>query len=113
MDPEDSKVEEMFDELEIARNGDFQFKHFDFVETSLVDEPHENYEDLIEHKIFKYKYRMCNDDQKTYERRQGRVLSRFYERARNRDPVLEKDLLEIFKRDQKDHSVAQFMLDPS
>lgn len=42
---------------------------YDFVETSLMQEPHEDYTDLIENKIFKYKYRQCNDDEQTYMRR--------------------------------------------
>ena len=75
--------------MALAESGEFQFKKYDFVETSLIEEPHENYDDLIEHKIFKYKYRMCNDDPETYQRRQGRVYSRFMDRARARDPVLE------------------------
>lgn len=35
------------------------------------------------------------------------------ERARNRDPALEQDLWELFRKDQKDSSVAQLMVDPS
>lgn len=78
-----------------------------------MTEPHENYDDIVEQKVFKYKYRQCNDDIDTYERRQGRVLSRFIDRARNRDPALEADLLEIYHRDSKDNSLAQFALDAS
>lgn len=54
---------------EMVDTGDFEVKRFDFVETSLELEPHENYEDLIEHKIFKFKYRVANDNRKVYERR--------------------------------------------
>jgi len=39
-----------------------------------MNEAHENYDDLIEQKVFKYKYRQCNDDRDTYERREGRVI---------------------------------------
>lgn len=112
-DPEDEHVEEYNDEMAIAAEGQFQFKKYDFVETSLLEEPHESFDDVIEHKIFKYKYRQCNDDELTYARRQGRVLARFADRARNRDPVLEQDLFELYQQDAKDGSVAQFMLDPS
>ena len=45
------------DEQALAATGEFQFKRYDFIETSLMNEPHENFEDLIEQKIFKYKYR--------------------------------------------------------
>jgi hypothetical protein len=78
----------------------------------LVDEPHETYDDIVDHKLFKYKYRQCNDDEQTYSRRQGRMLSRFADRARNRDPALEQDLFELFQQDAKETSVAQFMLEP-
>ncbi len=88
-DPEDDYVEEQFDEHSIAADGQFQFKKYDFIETSLMTEPHENFEDVVENKIFKYKYRMCNDDEPTYSRRQGRLISRFTERARVRNPLLE------------------------
>lgn len=56
---------------------------------------------------------MCNDDEATHARRQGRVLKRFIERAKNRDSALETDLFELFQKDMKDSSVAQFMLDPA
>ena len=68
-DPEDDFIEDFMAEKEIAQSGQFQFKMYDFVETSLMQEPHEDYTDLIENKIFKYKYRQCNDDEQTYMRR--------------------------------------------
>jgi hypothetical protein len=69
MDPEDENQAERADEMAIAAEGQFQFKKYDFVETSMLHEPHENFDDVVEHKIFKYKYRQCNDDQETYSRR--------------------------------------------
>lgn len=56
-DPEDESLEEQLDEVKIADEKQFNFKRFDFVETSLRHEPHENFEDVVENKIFKYKYR--------------------------------------------------------
>ena len=76
-----------------------------------MTEPHENYEDIVEQKIFKYKYRQCNDDSETYKRRQGRVIQRFKERASTRDSALEQDLFDLFVQDQKENSLAQLMLD--
>lgn len=96
IDPEDDYVDELIDKKAIAEEGQFEFRKYDFVETSLLQEPHENYDDIVENKIFKYKYRQCNDDLKTYQRRQGRVLSRFVERAKTRDPKLEQDLFELY-----------------
>jgi hypothetical protein len=112
-DPEDDYAAEQLDEQALAAEGQFQFKKYDFIETSLQDEPHEAFDDIIDSKIFKYKYRMCNDDEGTYARRQGRVLDRFIERAKNRDSALETDLFALFQQDMKDASVAQFMLDPA
>ena len=48
-------------ERQIAAEGEFQHKRYDFIETSLADEPHETFDDVVESKLFKYKYRMCND----------------------------------------------------
>jgi hypothetical protein len=36
------------DERAIAASGEFNFKRFDFIETSLSHEPHEHLEDIIE-----------------------------------------------------------------
>ena len=78
----------------------------------MLSEPHENFEDVVEHKLFKYKYRQCNDDPQTYMRRQGRVIHRFKERAQQRDPALEQDLFDLYVQDQKDNSLGQLLLDP-
>jgi hypothetical protein len=47
-DPEDEYAAEQLDERAIAAEGQFQFKKYDFVETSLQNEPHENMDDLID-----------------------------------------------------------------
>lgn len=78
-----------------------------------MQEPHETIEDTVESKIFKFKYRQCNDDEAGFQRRQGRVIKRFYERAESRDPKLETDLFQLFQDDMKEQSVAQFMVDPA
>ena len=113
LDPEDDYAEEQLDERALAAEGQFQFKKYDFIETSLQTEPHESMDDVVDQKIFKFKYRMCNDDEPTYARRQGRVLQRFVDRAKTRDAALETDLFELYQQDLKDASVAQFMLDPA
>jgi hypothetical protein len=112
-DPEDDWADEQLDERAIAAEGQFQFKKYDFIETSMQTEPHETVEDIIDSKIFKYKYRLCNEDETSYARRQGRVLQRFIERAQKRDASLETDLFALYQQDMKDASVAQFMLDPA
>ncbi len=92
----------MLDEQEIISEGQFAFKKYDFIEADLVQEPHETIEDTIESKIFKFKYRECNDDEHTHQRRQGRLLKRFFDRAENRDPKLETDLFQLFQDDMKE-----------
>ena len=81
LEPEDEAFEEFKDKMTLADQGDFNPKRFDFIETSLYGEVHENFEDLIEDKIFKFKYRQNADDYATYARRQGRMIEKFLERA--------------------------------
>jgi len=45
------------DEIKLAASGQFDPKLYDFIETAHTSEVHENYEDIIEDKIFKFKYR--------------------------------------------------------
>ena len=68
-EPEDDNLDEFLDEQSIAQEGQFSFKNFDFIETSLLSEPHESFDDVVGKKLFKYKYRQNNDDIGTYERR--------------------------------------------
>jgi len=42
---------------------------YDFVDYTLTHDAHENYEDIVEDKIFKFKYRQFADDRLTYEKR--------------------------------------------
>jgi hypothetical protein len=69
-------------------------------------------DDLIEEKLFKYKYRQMADDAQTFERRDQRVRQRFMERAKHRDPALEQDLNDLFMADQRDYSIATLVNDP-
>lgn len=110
-DPEDSFVEDFYDRKEIASTGQFDTKRFDFVETVLNSEPHENFEDLIEDKIFKFKYRMNCDSPALYERRQNRLVHRFADRAKTRNPEIEIDLIDLYSNDARTSSIAQFLLD--
>jgi hypothetical protein len=112
-DPEDATIEDFFDQKEIAESGQFNPKLYDFVETGLINEVHETFEDLIEDKIFRYKYRQFADAPEVYARRMNRVISRFAERAKTRDPALEADLFDVYMRDDKDSSIGQFALDSS
>ena len=48
-----------------------------------------------------------------FSRRMNRVMKRFAERAKTRDPAIEADLFDIYSRDDKDSSFAQAALDSS
>ena len=41
------------------------------------------------------------------------MISRFYERAKQRDPILEQDLRALLGADGRDSSLANLMLDPN
>merc|ERR1712060_186640 len=110
-DFEDEALEEFYDRDHIAEMPDANPKQYDFVETSLYTEVHENFEDLVEDKIFKYKYRQNADDLDTYGRRQKRMMSRFFERARVRDRSIETNLDELYAKNEKTFSVAALAID--
>lgn len=61
-DPENDFVDAEIDKINIASSGELNPKLYDFLETSLEGTVHESIEDVIEDKIFKYKYRQNGDD---------------------------------------------------
>lgn len=86
---------------------------YDFSDYAHKHDNHEDWSDIVEQKIFKYKYRQNADDTFTYERRQKRVIDRFFERAAHRDPALEQDLRVLFEKGDRHFSLAQLVNDPS
>ena len=88
-EPEDDWMDEKYDEMEIARHGQMDPALFDFIDYTQECDAHEDTADVVEEKIFKYKYRLNGDGIGTYERRAHRVRERFLERAKGRDPLLE------------------------
>lgn len=52
-------------------------------------------DDLIEQKVFKWKYRQFAYDAEEYELRQDRMVERFFQRVQTRDPAVEIDLGEV------------------
>ena len=62
---------------------------YDFVDYTATHDAHEDYADLVEQKIFKFKYRLAGDGRDVYLNRQKRMIDRFMERAKTRDPQLE------------------------
>jgi len=113
MDPEDTHADEQFDKFQLAASGDFNPDRFDFIETTLDLEPHENFEDLVEDKIFKYKYRMYAGNLEKHYEREARRLERFEKRLLDRDPRVEAQISEIYAKDELQNSLAQLALDSS
>ena len=77
----------------------------------MLTEIHENFEDVIEDKVFKFKYRQNADPVEVYEARTKRMIDRFLERAKTRDPAIEQDLNELYASDDKSNTVAALMVD--
>lgn len=112
VDPEDDWIDEKFDEIHIAQVGDLDPARYDFIDYTQVHDAHEDYDDVVEQKLFKYKYRQNAEDEVTFERRWHRVRDRFLERAKTRDPALEQSLGDLFATDARDASLATLALEP-
>jgi len=110
-DFEDEALEEFYDRDHIANMPDANPKQYDFIETSLYTEVHEVFEDLVEDKIFQFKYRQNGDDRVTYQRRQQRMMKNFFERARVRDQSVEVNLDKLYAENEKSASIAALLVD--
>jgi len=110
LEPENEVLEEKLDEFRLLTSGEFDMKKFDFVELALKDEAHETFEDVVEDKIFRYKYRLANFSEEVFLRREKRKIDRFLERAKTRDPQVEMDLSEVFINEQYKNSVGKAFL---
>lgn len=85
----------------MAAQGHFDPGLYDWTDYTMVNEAHEEYDDIVEEKIFKFKYRQNADDPATFGRREARMRGRFLERAKERDPLLEQDLAGLFREDAR------------
>lgn len=112
VDPEDDWIDEKMDEMHIAEIGELDPALYDFVDYTQVHDAHEDYDDVVEQKLFKYKYRQNATDELTFERRWHRVRDRFLERAKTRDPALEQSLSDLFATDARETSFATLALEP-
>ena len=112
MDPDDEYLDELRDRERLAEEGQFDPKLYDFIDTGLHDEVHEVYDDIVEDKIFKFKYRQNSDPTGLFRIRQQRMVDRFYERLRTRDPAITQDLGEIYLQDEKYRSLPAMLLEP-
>lgn len=104
--PEDEVADEFRDEITLAESGEFDFKRYDFQEMAMAHEPHEGFDDIIDQKLFKYKYRMNNDSMHDYFRRMERVTKRFFKRAEHRDPAIEANLAELLEKGERENTVG-------
>jgi len=108
---EDEYLEELRDAERLAEEGQFDPKLYDFIDTGLLDEVHENYEDIIEDKIFKFKYRQNADPPHIFRERQMRMVGRFHERLADRDPSITQNLAELYDADEKYRSLPALLLE--
>lgn len=111
-DPEDEFMEDKLDRMSLAQTGMFDPKLYDFIDPGVESTTHENYEDVIEDKLFKYRYRQCADSPQKFNARMKRVTERFLERAKTREAVIDQPLVNTFIEDQKRTSVGQMLLNP-
>ena len=107
--PEDEKADQFLDQIDIASQGEFQFDKYDFIETSLYSESQESLVDIIDKKIFKFKYRMLNDNLDTYFRRMDRVMEKQLERAKHRDPVIEANLHDMLEKNERETAFGRVL----
>lgn len=69
LDPEDDYIDSKFDDVHLAAMGQFDPALYDFQDYTQLHNSHEALEDVVEEKIFKFKYRQFADDRVTYEMR--------------------------------------------
>ena len=102
--PEDDVIDNFHDEVDISKSGEFRFDRYEFIETNMEFENHEQLSDIVDKKIFKFKYRLNNDDFQTYLRRMNRVVNRQLDRAQTRDPKIEMNLGEMLERNDREQA---------
>ena len=90
MYPESTVAMELNDEKNLRNSGDFEAKHFQFIETTALNEQREQIDDMVGKMLFNYKYRHVSD--KNFEERNALVLERFQQRAQSRNSDLVEDL---------------------
>lgn len=112
LDPENGFVDDLMDQYHLAQQGEFNPALYDFQDYTGRISNHETYEDVVDDKLFKFKYRQMADDPVTFERRNQRMIDRFMKRAHDRDPALEQNLEDLFTADARDYSLATLVNDP-
>lgn len=104
----------MIDDIKLASDGDLNPQLYDFVVNADADAALDaNYDDLLEQKLFKWKYRQFAMDELEYDERQERMVKRFFERAETRNPAIETDLYTVLDQSNTNNSIGQLVNDPS
>ncbi|OMJ96143.1 hypothetical protein SteCoe_321 [Stentor coeruleus] len=97
-DSENDLIEEQGDYEELFASGIFDFKNYEFVEEG-TDMTVPAVESVFEKKIFRFKHRKWNEDPSTHFIRENRMIMRYLDRLKKRDPNVEIDTREINTKD--------------
>lgn len=109
-DPENMYAEELISENAMLRDGNFNFKRLDFVCQDILETQESDLTDVVDEKIFKFKYRKANDYGELYNQRQKRVLERFLHRMENRDNMIDGDMTQLLQDNRVQTSMVAYAL---
>lgn len=90
--PDNDTQNNLKDEQMLRSSGDFDLKFIELVEPQIDYNDRKPVEDILGKSLFKYQYRKITDPK--FESRNERVVRRFLERAKNRDPQVAEALHE-------------------
>lgn len=90
--PDNENLNQLKDEASLRESGDFDLKFIELVESHVDYNERQAVQDIFEQSLFKYKYRKVADPK--FESRNQRVVQRFLERAKHRDPRVVEQLFE-------------------
>jgi hypothetical protein len=91
---EEDLDDEQDDYERLLAEGIFEFKNYNFVEEG-TDYTVPAVESVFEKKMFKFKHRRWNEDPANHFIRENRMIMRYLERMKNRDPSIEFELEEV------------------
>lgn len=89
-DSEEELMAELDEEQQLIVSGIFSFKNYDFCEEG-TDGSTQVVEGVFEKKMFRFKHRKWNDDPASHFIRENRMINRFLERIKRRDPQIDFD----------------------
>jgi hypothetical protein len=107
-DPDEERMGEVDDWLEQKAFGNFHFGNYEFVEEGL-SLPTPAVMGTFDRKLFNFKHRAFNTDALTHITREKRMVSRFLERAKTRDPASLVEAGEVVEKDKHRREIAHAM----